>query len=271
MKPGFFDYHTHTPWCRHAEGPLEAYVEAARERGLSEIGISDHLPWPADQHPSWTMSRAEFPAYVAQVRALQKRPGDPRILLAAEADYYKGQVAATRDLINAVKLDYVIGSVHVIGDWGIDGEEQIDEWKKRDVDGVWREYFQALRESAACGLFHIIGHCDVAKKFNYRPKSDMTAEMKATAEAFATHKVLAEINTSGLRKPCAEIYPSPAFLAQLRAAGVGIVLGSDAHKPGDVARDFDLGLKLARSAGYDTLHRWAGPGEFEPVPIKLFE
>jgi histidinol-phosphatase (PHP family) len=244
---------------------LEDYILKAKSLGLAQLGISDHLPWPKNEHPSWTMDCEQLPGYIAEVRQLQKKHAGFKLLMAVEADYYKGQEAATAQLLGTAEFDYVIGSVHVLNGWGIDGEEQIEEWKKRDVNDVWREYFQALRESAETGLFHIIGHCDVAKKFNFRPNQDMRGEMKSVAEAFAKNRVLAEINSSGLRKPCKELYPSLEFLKILREAGVGITLGSDAHQPGDVARDFGQSLDLARQAGYGALHRWAAPGIFEPV------
>lgn len=261
----FFDYHTHTPWCRHAEGPLEAYVLKAKALGLSQLGVSDHLPWPQNEHLNWTMDRAQLPDYIDEVRQLQKKYTDFKLLLAVEADYYKGQEAVTAELLRTASFDYVIGSVHVLNGWSIDAEEGLDEWKKRDVNEIWREYFQALRESAETGLFHIIGHCDVAKKFNYRPSADMRGEMRRAAEVFAKNKVLAEINSSGLQKPCQELYPSLEFLKILREAEVGITLGSDAHAPGDVGRNFQAALELARKAGYEVLHRWAAPGVFEPV------
>lgn len=257
---GLFDYHTHSPWCRHAEGRTEDYVLEAKKKGLAQIGLSDHLPWPKDEHKSWTMLRAELPNYVEEVRALQKAHPDIEILLAAEADYHAETLGQVGDLLSGHDFDYVIGSVHVLGKWGMDNHDEIAEWGKRDIDGIWRDYFRALRESAESGLFDIIGHCDVAKKFNFLPKADMTGEMRKTAEAFAKAGVLAEINTSGLRKPCREIYPSEKFLRILNEAGVGITLGSDAHRPQDVGADFGLALRLARDAGFSKWSRYSRLG-----------
>jgi histidinol-phosphatase (PHP family) len=265
---GFFDYHSHAPWCRHAEGPLEAYAQRALALGLEQLGMSDHLPWPKDEHLDWTMKRSELPDYVAEVRGLQENyKGKLEILLAVEADYVKGQEAETKKLLETAPWDYVIGSVHVLNGWGLDDSKDLSRWEKGDVNQIWMEYFEALAESAATGLFHIIGHCDVAKKFNFRPSQDMRAAMKRVAESFAKAGVIAEINSSGLRKPCKEIYPSLEFLKILRSAGVSITLGSDAHKPEDVGADFQASVKLARDAGYESLQRWDSRGLFRPCPL----
>src|SRR6266571_3299183 len=46
LMPIQCDYHMHTPLCKHAQGPMEAYVERGIELGLREIGFSDHNPLP---------------------------------------------------------------------------------------------------------------------------------------------------------------------------------------------------------------------------------
>ncbi|MBU4460741.1 MAG: hypothetical protein KJ579_09245, partial [Verrucomicrobia bacterium] len=59
-----------------------------------------------------------------------------------------------------------------------------------------------------------------------------------------------ELNTAGLRRAAREIYPSPLLLAMAHERGIPILFGSDAHQPGDVGRDFDLAVALAREVGY---------------------
>ncbi|HUZ84891.1 MAG TPA: hypothetical protein VMU66_09360, partial [Gaiellales bacterium] len=45
-------------------------------------------------------------------------------------------------------------------------------------------------------------------------------------------------------------YPDPQLLAMFRTAGVPVTLGSDAHAPADVGRDFDLARAELARAGY---------------------
>ena len=126
---------------------------------------------------------------------------------------------------------------------------------------------EELELLARTGLCQGIGHCDLPKKFGFHHGPDILNEWPHVAETFARCDVLCEINTAGLRKPVKEIYPSLAILKILRAAGVGLTLGSDSHRPQDIAADFAGALDLARAAGYEYLHKWKSPGVFAPVKI----
>lgn len=95
-----------------------------------------------------------------------------------------------------------------------------------------------------------MGHVDLVKKFGHRPSADMTGEVEATAKVFKDSGVTVEINTSGLRKPVKEIYPSLDCLRIYAKAGVPVTFSSDSHEPGDVGRDYDKAADLARAAGY---------------------
>ena len=62
-----------------------------------------------------------------------------------------------------------------------------------------------------------------------------------------------EVNTAGLRKPVAELYPHLDLLTACRKAGVPATLGSDAHAPEEVAADFPLAVEHLRAAGYERI------------------
>jgi histidinol-phosphatase (PHP family) len=67
-----------------------------------------------------------------------------------------------------------------------------------------------------------------------------------------------EISTAGLRKAAHELYPSPALLRALHRRGVPITLGSDAHVPGDLGRDYEHALAAAHACGYRTVSVFRG-------------
>lgn len=244
------DYHMHTPLCGHATGQPEEYAAHAETVGLAEIGFSDHAPLVAYHNPAYTMYEDQLPLYHQMMKEVKQAHPRLSIKVGIEADYLPGFEDKTRRILEAYPYDYVIGSVHFIDNWAFDDPELHVRWKDKDIDRVYRDYYELLRRSARSGLFDIIGHADLVKKFGHRPTRDLTDEVKRTAEEFAASGVTVEINSSGLRKPVKEIYPSLEVLKVYRQAGVPITFSSDAHAPEDVGRDFDLSADLARAAGY---------------------
>ena len=146
--------------------------------------------------------------------------------------------------------DYLIGSVHYLGDWDFDNPKWLGKWAETDVDAVWTEYWKTYADMAESGLFDILGHPDLVKKFSYAPEGDLDRFYDPVIEVIAANGSVIELNTAGLHKPCAEAYPAPRFLELAASAGIGLVISSDAHAPSEVARDFPKARALAKAAGY---------------------
>lgn len=245
------DYHMHTPLCGHAQGQPEEYAAHALKIGLNEIGFSDHAPFVVKELPGITMAMNELPVYHKMIEDVRKQFKDRlTIRIGIEADFIPGYEKKTKAILDAYPYDYVIGSVHFIKDWGFDNPEEREKWSEHDVNAVYRDYFELLRASAQSGLYDIIAHPDLVKKFGHRPTGDISGEIEKTAKIFKQTGVTIEINTSGRRKAVGEMYPAPRDLAIYREAGVPLTFGSDAHKPEEVGCDFDKAVDLARQAGY---------------------
>ncbi len=244
------DYHMHTPLCGHAVGEPYQYVEQALKVGLSEIGFSDHAPLVSHEDARYTMNAAQLPLYHEMIHAIQKKYPKFTIKLGVEADYIPGFENETKKILDAYPYDFVIGSIHFIDKWAFDDPDEKIKWKDKDIDTVYRDYYKLLRKSAESGLFDIMGHVDLVKKFGHRPHADLTEDIQNTAQVFKKANVTVEVNTSGLRKPVKEIYPSLDVLKIYAAAGVPITFSSDSHDPSDVGRDYDKARDLALAAGY---------------------
>lgn len=244
------DYHIHTPLCLHAEGEPSEFKDAAARKGMAEIAFTDHLPNPDGHDPHARMTMADWPAYLEMVRA-QQTPEPPGVLCGAEADYYEGCERSLRQRLAGEKLDLVLGSVHYIGAWCFDAPGERQVWDTVDVAGAWRSYFELLGRLADTRLADVIGHLDLPKKFGYRPPDTVVKELAQPAlDRIAAAGMAIEINSAGLRKPVAEIYPSAFLLALARERDIPICFGSDAHRPDEVGYCFDKSLELARAAGY---------------------
>ncbi len=241
----------HTPLCRHASGEPVDYARRAVELGFTEIGFTDHSPMARDDFDDWRMLAGELDEYVAKVRLAQREFPQLTVRLGLEVDYLPGHEDWIRVLAARHPWDYFIGSVHYVSeDWAIDSPFQLAKWKERDTFEVWSVYFDWLTRAAETGLFEIIGHADLPKKFGHRPTKDCTPLYERFLTAARKRNCAIELNSAGLRKDCKEIYPSRQILELAFAKGVPITFGSDAHKPEEVGADFAAAIDLARSVGY---------------------
>lgn len=247
------DCHVHTALCRHAVGtPLE-YVAAAEAAGVSVLTFTDHLPLLDGSETDYAMRWHELPDYVADVMQLKHRDADPKVLLGIEADWVSGQEALLRETLEAMPFDVVLGSVHFIEGWAFDDPDLQDRYAEWDIDALWMSYFNELTAAARSGLFDVMAHPDLIKKFGHMPSFDPTALYEQAAEAFASSGVAIEINTAGLRKPCAELYPTMPFLRICRRHGVPATVGSDAHTPDEVGYGWDAARAALDAAGYASI------------------
>lgn len=234
------DYHVHS--LGHLDLPpavevVEAFVRTAIQRGVSEIGFADH-----DRY--WEVLR---PGLFDQVQAMHP---SIRIRKGLEVQYTPEGEAELRRFLSTVSLDYVIGSVHSIGQWDFDDARQISEYAKWDTDRLYRVYYSILSRAASCGLFDVVGHLDVIKVFGYRPPGPSAPYAEAALTAIRDAGLCFEINTNGKYKPVQEAYPEKAILDRCFSLGVPVTFGSDAHAPENAGRDIEAVAKMARQAGY---------------------
>ena len=251
------DYHMHTPLCRHAVGEPLDYARRAFTIGLKEIGFTDHSPMARDDFDNWRMLDRELEDYVVKVRLAKAAVPQITVRMGLEVDFLPGQEDWIRSLAKRYQWDYFIGSVHYVSDsWDIDNPAKLSEWKKRDPFEVWTAYFQRLTQAARSGLFEIIGHADLPKKFGIRPTQDCRPLYEEFTTAVAEAGCAIELNTAGLRKDCREIYPCPELLQIARLKNIPITFGSDAHSPEEVGLNFAEAIALARSVGYTESRRF---------------
>src|SRR5207247_2495276 len=253
------DYHMHTPLCLHAVGEPTELAAQAVKLGLQEIGFSDHSPMPRDGFDNWRMKDSELDDYVARVEQARRDHPGLVIKLALEVDYLPGGEDWIRHLAGRHPWDYFIGAVHYVSEsWDLDNPSKISEWKNRDPMEVWTVYFERLTMAAESGLFDIIAHADLCKKFCFYPKHDCTPLFTRFLKAVKESDIAIEVNTSGLRKECNEIYPSPQIVQLAAQLGIPITFGSDAHAPDQVGMAFNQAIELSRNAGYSQCCRFTG-------------
>jgi histidinol-phosphatase (PHP family) len=272
------DYHTHHERCGHAVGKLEEYVQRGIQLGLQQLGLSDHLPLihvdPASYYPEMAMPMAELPRYVEECLTLKERyRGVIDLRVGLEADYIEGYEDQIREILSPYPWDYLIGSVHFLGEWDITDYRQVDGWEGKDELEVYRLYYDAVKKSALSGLYDIIGHMDVIKRFGYGPQTpEGKAEVRTleleTLKVIADSGIAMELNASGLTKPCAEMFPAEYLLQEAFRLGIPLTLGSDAHDPVKLGDGLQEARNMLWHTGFRELAVFEGRRR-TAVPFKL--
>jgi histidinol-phosphatase (PHP family) len=245
------DYHTHTELCGHASGSVDDYILEAIKKNLKEIGFSDHAPLPEGLREGITMLPEETEYYINLIEEKKQKYKDQiEVKIGFEIDF---PITDTLDrkYLNDTRLDYLIGSCHFLGDWAFDHPDNINEFNNRDINKIYIEYYKIILDLIQSGYFNIVGHFDLVKKFGHRAKADFAKTVEKMALSVAQKKNLAvELNTAGIRKPVAEIYPSDDIINIFYNANVPVTLGSDAHKPEEVGYLFNKAVEKIKKAGY---------------------
>jgi histidinol-phosphatase (PHP family) len=272
------DYHVHlrpddidaTPAERYLTAEnAERYRVVASERGIEELGVAEHVyrftqaldVW---QHELWRHSaRDDLDAYCAFVRE------ETDLRLGIEADFIPGREDRMAELLAAREFDYIVGSIHFVGDGALD-YDRYDIWAATSSpERVWRTYFEWLAQAAMSGMFDILAHPDLVKYWGRerpRPERDLRYFYEVAMEGIAESGIAVELSTAGLRKPVGELYPARAFLEMVVDAGNPIALSSDAHTPDDLGRDYEQALELLDDLGVRELAVFEGrERRLEPI------
>jgi histidinol-phosphatase (PHP family) len=230
----------------------ERYRAAAEQRGIRELGVSEHVYrfrqaleiW---RHPFWERyALDDVDAYCAFVRE------QTDLRLGIEADFVPGAEDRTVNLLGSRDFDYVVGSVHFIRDGAVDMDDYSVWDSGRSVEEIWRRYFETIGEAARSGIFDVLAHPDLVKVWGGErplPEGDLRRYYELAIDGIAESGIAVEVSTAGLRKRVGELYPAPAFLEMCLQAGAPVALSSDAHLPEDVGSGYDRALELLAQLG----------------------
>jgi histidinol-phosphatase (PHP family) len=252
-----FDYHSHHSRCGHAAGEMADYIEAAKALGLAEFGVSDHCPAfffdGDDPTPQTSMAKSELPGYVAEARALKERyAGWIAVKVGIEADFVDGSEEVYRRTLAAHPFDYVLGSVHWVGETHIFDRSR---WEREDPEATYAAYYRLVALAAQSGMFDILSHLTAIEAYG-PPVEDALARRlyPPLVEAVAAAGTAVEVNTSGFRKMGGDDpFPNRSLLRLLADARVPLTFGSDAHRPDEVGYAQGRVEAILRDLGLDVM------------------
>ena len=262
------DYHMHFEKGSYDKEWVEGFFTAARERGLSEIGISEHshtFPEFRDLYyedlvlddsfigqfqQRWLKSnkfKYTLDDYFRFMTELQKTH---TVKTGIEVCNFQNQ-AKVRDILSEYDFDYVIGSVHFIRGWAYDSAEIKAEWERHSLQDIYEWYTEEVEKLAAAGLYDVLGHPFNIRLFRILPDFDVTPYLLRAVRALKSADMVVDVNTGTLyRYPIAEISPYPDFMRLAAEYDLPVILTSDAHQPADCGAYHQEAAAYAASFGY---------------------
>jgi histidinol-phosphatase (PHP family) len=240
----FSDYHTHPQGHRvqpYTPELLQPWIDSARQRGLRDIAFTDH-------------DRYHAGIRLDEMDRLREKNPDVGIRAGIELDNDPETSAAGRKWVelNWDKLDFVLGSVHYLDD----PTQMFDsvpagaaQFENRNIDEVYADYFQRVRQIASTGLIDCLAHLDLVKIHGHRPNAPAAAIVDETLDFIRERDLAIELSTAGWRKPVNELYPSDEIIRLAVEKGIPFTTASDAHSHAQLAENYPRLAEKMNSLG----------------------
>jgi len=251
------DYHMHSSFSEDSQAPMREMIEQGIAKGLThmcftehmDIGFPNTLSYPAG---SFTVNTDSYLYDLLQLR--EEYQDKIKILFGIELGIIPDVLKDIAAYAKSYEFDFVIASTHIIR--GMDPYEH-PYWDGRDEEEAFREYFQSELDSVKrFKNFDVYGHLDYA--FRYAPSKDAKYSyfkykdiIDKFLEIIIENEKGIEINTASIRKGFKDVHPYRDVLKRYKELGGEIItIGSDAHKPEDVAADFAVAEEALKDVGF---------------------
>jgi histidinol-phosphatase (PHP family) len=252
------DAHVHTDLSHDSAVPLDDYARLAVERGIAEVAITDHVDF-APTAPGYGETTFEQRERVVREAAERWADRGVAIRFGVEITWDSRYAVEIRDHLARHAYDFVIGSVHIYRGSPYAADHVAGWVAGRSLAEIVAPYFDEVAAGARTGLFDAMGHIDFVKRF--LTPHVTTADLAAAPElyepilaALVESGTALEINTSGLRSPAEEAFPSPAVVTRFHAiGGRAVTIGSDAHTTDSFAWALADGYESAVEAGFSSM------------------
>ena len=270
------NHHTHSLYSDGSSQP-EEYITEAISKGFNLLGFTEHSPLPFEN--TFSFKKENKDEYIALLNSLKhKYSGQIAIYSGMEMDYIPGMSENFSKVKADYKLNFIIGSVHLIKPenkdelWFTDGpdyriyDKGLEELFGGDIRKAVTTYYNQLNEMIENQHFDIIGHFDKIKmhnrdRFFKEEETWYQALVNETLGLIQDRDIIIEVNTRGIYKQRSETtYPGIEILKQIKEMRIPVMVNSDAHKPQELDGEFEFGFSLLKEAGIDEVVYFKGNG-----------
>lgn len=249
------NYHIHSTYS-DGKATIKDYVEEAVRKGFDEVAFTEHLAIrPGSMEKLYySIEPSKLGEYLEEVREAGKQFPVLRLKAGLEVDYFPGSEKILRDMLESYDFDFLMGSVHWIGELCLDCTKFRKAFeiavKEKGFDDFYIKYLGLLRRAVETGLFNVVAHFDVARNWGFKPSDSFRKEELGVLEKVGELKMAVEVSSKGLRNPVKEAYPTRRIFEACASMKIPITFGTDAHSLREIDFMYDSIVEYARSMGY---------------------
>lgn len=246
------DYHMHTSFSKDAHAQPEEMIEAAIQKGLKTICITDHMDKDVMIGTEEFIFDSE--SYFEKMQEMQEKYKDKiEVLIGVEIGMQPHLAKYFKEYTSRYPFDFVLGSVHVIG--GVDPYYPEFFENKTDTQAFGEMLDETIQNIQLYSDYDSLGHLDYIVRYGRNREQEYSYEKYREQIDFILKYLIEhgkglEVNTAGLKYGLSFAHPHPDIIKRyVELGGEIITIGSDAHKPEHVAYDFDKIKPMLRAYG----------------------
>ncbi len=262
-------------FCNHAEDTLEDVIKTYIEKGFAWVGITEHMPpvkdlylFPDEIEAGLNAASlySRFASYISTCRGLQQKyQTQLRIYTGFETETYEGSMDLAENLIRTFKPDYIVGSVHHVGDIPFDySREYYAAAVKRSgsIENLYKRYFDRQFEMIERLKPEVVGHFDLIRIFDpdYKKRvkqKEIHGKIQRNLKLIQKYGLIMDYNLRPLARGEQEAYPTKSILNAAVDMGIHAVPGDDSHGIGTAGLNVDRAIDMLNRAKMNT--NWPKP------------
>ncbi len=235
---------------------LQKFINTAIKRGISELYLLEHSHRFIEFEPiykyvimdetvigryqkRWFSKRFLKPLaeYKEFIQTIRQNSFPVKINFGLEICYFPDYEEKIKGVISNFDWDFLTGAVHWIDGWGFDHPPIKESWIGKDVNSVYKKYYELMEKLIQSDLFNHLAHPDSIKCFNYYPDYDLTETYSNIAKLLKKHNMKTEFSLGlHINYGHKEFGLNKKLLSILKQEKVELITASDAHIPEDVGR-----------------------------------
>ncbi len=272
------DYHVHPNTFKDGRywptyEPLKQYIEICRDRGITELGFTEHGPRFHPTYNHTALKLEEIPVYIQTLKEFSQQQSDVKVKIGIEIDYTPELEDTWKDIIEKYAFDFTACSIHYLDDW-LPTKEGMAKYIQsgKTLEQLYTKYYKTMQRAAQSHLFSFMAHPDLIKihaLVNHLPlPANLTNLYEETCAVLKEYDQVIEFDTGWKKGDFNCFRPEPEFLEIAFHHGVPITLGSDAHRAEDIGSHYPEAVKIIRNTGYTKLATFTHGKRFS-IPLEI--